>query len=406
VRIIDRARQIARWGRAAYPTWFVFLAHFGILSALMWTDHQALAATYLLASLFLLPAGSYFYSRKAAGPVQDEPRRRQLAAVRVVTIGALLGAASVTVSAIVAVLATPTGPLGTLILVVLRLAFLPFVIGGMMLGWRRLHTGKLVLWLRRFHGAPLRGASFPSLLGAACVGLATPVTLQDDQYSYSFQAGYYRSSRSFLMLYLALPFIGIMIAVPLVLLMPDLPGSTLPIAVFLICFGIALPVWMIRQYRAKGVLRLKQPNPQTELRALLDSLRRDKRRVPGVGGLVVISVPDDHWRDAVVMTLEQSALVVIDVTELSENLTWELSTATAMLPIEKVLISCARSDRESAAECGDRIRRALTLVVGPELASKVRLFFYPDALGKSRFFVPARQPALELQGLVQESLAG
>jgi len=154
-----------------------------------------------------------------------------------------------------------------------------------------------------------------------------------------------------------------------------------------------------------GVLRLKHPDVDAKLRRLLQSLRRDKRHVPGVGGLVVISVPDDDWRNAVHMTLEQSSVVVIDVTELSENLTWELSTATALLPIEKVLMACARTDRESAAECEQRIRQALGTVVGRDLASKVRVFFYPDTLGKSRLLIPARQCALELQALLQESLA-
>ena len=406
MRIIDRLQQIARWVRTAYPMWFVLFPHFGILFVLMWKD-QEIATTYLLVSLFLLPAFSYFYGRKAIGAPRDDLRRRHIAAARVLTIAGLLGATSLTVPALFALLGSSPGPVGRMVMTLMALSFLPIVVVGFMLASRRLHTGKLVLWLRRFHGAPLRGAaSFPALLGAACSGLATPVTLQDDQYSYSFQAGQYRSQRSFLIMFLALPFIVVVVSLPWLLLTSDVRGSALPAAlIFFTGFGIALPLWMFRQHRSKGALRLKPPNVEAELHALLHSLRHDRRSVPGVGGLVVIGVPDDDWRTAVLMTLEQSALVVVDVTELSDNLTWELSTATAMLPVEKILIACARSDRESPAECGARVRQGLTTAVGPELASKVRLFFYPDALGKSRLYVPDRQCALELHALVLESLS-
>jgi hypothetical protein len=88
------------------------------------------------------------------------------------------------------------------------------------------------------------------------------------------------------------------VSLPLSLLPRDLPGSVLPEALILLtCFGVALPAWMFRRYRSMGVLRLSNRPWMPSLRALLHSLCLDRRRVPGVGGLVVIGVPDDDWRN-------------------------------------------------------------------------------------------------------------
>ena len=230
--------------------------------------------------------------------------------------------------------------------------------GGPKLAVRRLHTGNLVLWLRRFHGRPIRGISFPAVLGLACGGLAIPVTLQDDQYRYSLQAGHYRSLslRFFLLMNLGLPFLVIAFVLLFFLIQLFASPSTkdalmLGATLILVPGSVALLVLMVRRRRSLGVFRLRQTNLDTELRALLHSLRSDSRRVPGFDGLVVIKVPDESWRTAVLITLEQCALVVIDVTELNDNLTWELSAAVTRLSPDKIVIACAMSDRESEAEC-------------------------------------------------------
>jgi hypothetical protein len=58
---------------------------------------------------------------------------------------------------------------------------------------RWLHSGKIVLWLRGFHGEPVKGVNFPVILGAACSGQAIPVTLQDDTYSHCPTVGLFRA---------------------------------------------------------------------------------------------------------------------------------------------------------------------------------------------------------------------
>jgi hypothetical protein len=154
-----------------------------------------------------------------------------------------------------------------------------------------------------------------------------------------------------------------------------------------------------------GVFRLKHTNLDIELRALLHRLRSDNRRVPGWDGLVVIKVPDESWRAAVLITLEQCALVVIDVTELNDNLTWELSAAVTRLSPDKIVLAYAMSDRESEAECRKTIQHSLVEVVGPELASRFPVFVYPNALGKSRLFLLHQQFVHVLHTILRDRLS-
>ena len=402
MRLGEKARAV--W--ALYRVQLITGVGCSVLAVLFGTGHNLIGAALLIGSVYALLAYSYLHTRKAAkaSALRGDLRRRQMSAARIAIVTLLVMAIALSVGPVLAVAGVSPGPLGTWILCLVGLTpFTAFVLG-QKLAARRLHTRHLILWLRRFHGGPIRGISFPTILGLACSGLALPITLQDDQYAYSFEAGRYRSLRFF---DIVAPLIGFTIvggsvfflSVAFYSVNPGIPG--------LIVFsfiGVALIVWLVRRQRSLGVLPLASTNLDSHLRALLGSLREDPRRVPGIGGLVVIKVPDECWREAVLVTLERCALVIIDVTELSDSLKWELSASVNALPTDRIILACAIGEMDDESERRKSIQQTITEVVGPELGATLDVFFYPEALGKSRLFVPRTTFGHTLQTILQDRL--
>jgi hypothetical protein len=124
-----------------------------------------------------------------------------------------------------------------------------------------------------------------------------------------------------------------------------------------------------------------------------------------MAGVIVIGVPDESWRKAVLMTMARCALVIIDLSDPSENLEWELSTAVTTLSPERVVIACARTDQQSEDVARHFMGQTLLRAVAPELVSRLRVFSYPEGLGKSRLFVPQDPFVNELHIILQKILS-
>ena len=313
---------------------------------------------------------------------------------------------AISVNLVVATTRVSPGPVEMAILCVLGLTPGIAIVIGQRLAARHLHTRNLILWLRRFHGGPLRGISFPAVLGLACAGLAIPITLQDDRYAYSIDAGRYRSLRFF---EIVVPIVVATIVLSSFFFLidgfyPRNPARWRVIFLGFIFVGFPYMVWMARRERSLGVLQLTSTNLAGQIRALLGRLCKDRRRVPGLGGIVVIKVPDECWREAVLVTLERCALVIIDVTELSDSLKWELSASVDALTAHRIILACAIGEMDVESDRTKVIQQAMTEVVGPELAATLEVFYYPEGLGKSRLFVPQTKIADALQAILRDRL--
>jgi hypothetical protein len=374
---------------------------------LSFTDYNRIVPVYLAVYLFAGGVYSLFHSKRAAARIRPDLRRKGLSAARIMNISLFVACADLTLVMLFGIFVREPGPIGNVIGIIMALAFPCILMAGQLLAARRLHAGALVLWLRRFHGKPHRGVTFPAVLGMACAGLATPITLQDEQFSRSAELGTYRSLRTFMITLFAIPIVGLLLGLllylPLVLLdaSPAVVGPTLLVPIMVL--GVGVNVWLIRHRRKLGVFPFTQRNLDAALPAFLHGLRTKSSRVAGLGGVVVMKVPDESWRAAVLMTLEQTALAIIDLTDPTDNLAWELRAASKKLPLDRIIVACARTDQKSEESSREFIRQTLTQVLGSELVSRIRVLFYPEGLGKSRLFVPHKEFVAEMHTILQDT---
>jgi hypothetical protein len=272
---------------------------------------------------------------------------------------------------------------------------------------RRQQNSSLVFWLRGFRAGPLRAPGFPPVLRSACAGLSTPVTLQNDQYALSSEVGFYRNFAFHVTIFVAPLILGLLLCIPLYFLLRDVSAGALAITGLVLGpgLGIALGLLMKWRQRRTGIFRLTGENADTELAALLRKLAGARKWSPGVAGVAVITVPAAHWRSAVLKTLEQSVLVVIEVTDLTENLAWELAAAMMKLPPERIVIASAVKAQHSEESYREAIRQRIGNVAGQELAPRFPLFLYPESVDRSRLFLPRMKPGRTLQSLIQQRVS-
>jgi hypothetical protein len=194
----------------------------------------------------------------------------------------------------------------------------------------RLFRGRApILWLRRFRSYSGNAKPFEFFLFQACDCLGTPFTLQDQSYSYSPETG---------MGTVALLIPGF-ILVPLLLfeIFPDwLNGGNVSLAIavlFLALIGlyVGVPRWF-------GVKRVIDTGGGEQVAACVRKIQRG--RVSGFTSAVVLRCSQASWQTVVTRAHQLSALTVIDVTDLSENVLWELQTAVRLKDPRLVVLAC------------------------------------------------------------------
>ena len=188
-----------------------------------------------------------------------------------------------------------------------------------------------ILWLRKFRPRSLRGFKFETCLFDACNCLGTPFTIQDQSYSYS-------SAISMGLRAILLPAF-LVLALLAVQLAPNLlPGYgnqsvfyffALVIAGMVVLY-VSIPRWF-------GVKRVIDTGTGEQLNAQIQKIKRG--HVAGVTAAVVLRCSPASWRTVVKKAQEFAALVVIDVTDLSENVLWELETAVSLKEPQMIVLA-------------------------------------------------------------------
>lgn len=272
--------------------------------------------------------------------------------------------------------AVKTAVLASLVFLPLLLLFLVaqnFVTRGF---WRVGGSGKVVLWLRRFHRRDLRRFPFGSLLSEAMSKLGTPVTIQDSTYSSTFNA---ILSKGTLAMFGAIGF-SVFISIMVVILCTGLFMALLgdlenrnDWSVGLL--GLSMPliaVWtFVRTIRRLGYKKLRQ---RTALVKTDDFCRR-VRAGCGAHALQIWRCGDTFWQDVVTRILEQSDAVVMDVTELGDNLMWEIGTLRSKVPAGRVILVCGAKDGELMCD-EEVLLEQLSLVLGDEYLSQTQRLVY------------------------------
>jgi hypothetical protein len=174
--------------------------------------------------------------------------------------------------------------------------------------------------------------------------------------------------------------------------------------VFAVVVVLAVIAFIVKARRRLGVRVLTESAFLSELKALLDKTLAERKAVPGLGGILVIRVPEPCWRDAVLEVLSRSAVAIVDVSELTPNLAWELTAALQKLPPEKIIL--AYRAPETGDRCSDPgLLSSITDLVGETTLAKLKLLPYPEALGKRRFYLPGRNFTDDFGLTIQKCLA-
>jgi hypothetical protein len=236
----------------------------------------------------------------------------------------------------------------------------------------------VVLWFRRFHTGMVRRTKFNRLLSGAVRGIGASVSIQDSSFRYSYQM---RGGLLLLLVVLIVPSLfvcgvfGILILLPLAekLNLPDRVVGPVILGVTLVLFAVT--IWAVFRYvRTRAYVPLRPDNWLPGLdKILLDIARRKGLRI----GTVLVKCGDAFWQQAVERDLSKATAAIVDVTEMSENVFWELQTVLRHLP-PAALILAFPADGQTPDALPDAIKSSLARFGDPGIFVECPLFGYPS----------------------------
>ena len=242
---------------------------------------------------------------------------------------------------------------------------------------------KLVLWLRRFHVRRSRVMLFEQLLVGACTGFGFPLTVQDSTFKRSLAMSAIKMqilstplilafAVAAYVMYRGLLFV-IGLAFPALLSSPGSLG---------VVFWLTVGVWVLGcvwagvfGYRRLGYVLLKPATAREQTLQLIRKIQK-RRGWQSDAGVFVIHCDDSFWREIVQLCMACASATVIDVTELSENVIWELETAFRLVAPESIILACG-VDEGASKELPDQVREQLLAHLPLPSFARAQTFFYP-----------------------------
>jgi hypothetical protein len=258
----------------------------------------------------------------------------------------------------------------------------------------------IVLWLRKFHQFGPRRTPFHLILRRATEGFALPVAVRDTRFSSNL-------GRGLVSLLIVMPFvvIGIWLLFSLVFFLvayrtSGMPGGIIFSYLIAAC-AAALGTWPVYELvKRRGVAVLVGADAGEATSQRLGLLETSRRAY--AGGAYVIKTDDEHWQDVVEVSIKRASAVIVDVTEVSSNVLWEIETALQRKGPEALILAWGMnvprpfpyaSFRESPEELPQWVRE-----MGPAAPGLFRAqwFRYPLHCGKSANRVLTSQLRLAL----------
>jgi len=231
--------------------------------------------------------------------------------------------------------------------------------------------GHLVVWLRRFHKRERGGLRFRYFLSTACNGVGLPITIQDS----SFRSSSLWAFAQFI------PYYPVLILLVGVFVVGVVWGErysdrSLLDALFLV-YGVSVLLTIVLIWRRLGHKTLRASNARQWILNLVQNIRTGRGRYDDV---VVVKCGDDFWRDTVSTALENADAVIVDVTEPSETIVWELQTALRRMRQECILLACA-ANTNTTNQLPTHVNLKLQSVIDEPTLNKMPRFFYPSSRG-------------------------
>jgi hypothetical protein len=256
---------------------------------------------------------------------------------------------------------------------------------------------RLVLWLRRFHVRHPRGVHFERLLWGACAVLSFPLTVQDSTIKRS-------SEMAISKLNLFSPLLLIVSAVATVIFYDVIGRPDEHIVLMLLFFGVLYLSLSWLAYLKLGCINLSPANARKKTLRLIRKIQT--RNGWHIGGSFVLRCGDSFWRETIELLLNSASVAVIDVTEISDNVIWELETARRLIGSESIVVAYGVAEG-AAKEIPLAQLEQLSGRLGSEWLARAQPFFYPlgrNQLGKSGWGT-RRDLVRELQARVASGIA-
>jgi len=240
---------------------------------------------------------------------------------------------------------------------------------------------RFVLWLRHFQERDPRQLRLGALM-FMCSDLFIPITLRDRSFGRSIGSAYFRLGGRALFLVATVvmplfPLTALLLFVVLAWL--DLLSDKAILPMVVLAFVLALfpvTVYLSAKWKSLGLpgwYRLSVDSPTSQAASILDrTLQRDYPFADSV----VIQCPDEAWREVVEFVVDRASVVLIDVSEPTDNLMWEMETVFARKSPAEVIVTCGTRDG-AWHELPGSVHEKLERILGMDEFSRLRVFYYP-----------------------------
>jgi hypothetical protein len=201
-------------------------------------------------------------------------------------------------------------------------------------------------------------------LSTASSGFGFPLTVQDSVFRRSIEIGL---SGLYVLFFL-------MLAVMFVALLAvrsyfEDRESLALLLFFAVPMAVCLPF-----YLRHSVIDLKADNARKKVLQLIQKIER--KRGWHTDGIFLIRCGRSFWREVIELCVTSAAVVVIDVTELSENVIWELQTALRLVGPGSIVLAYG-VEAGAAKELPGQRREELTSGTDGEWFGLAKVFLYP-----------------------------
>jgi len=256
---------------------------------------------------------------------------------------------------------------------------------GLYVYYRKMRRDKVIMWLRRFGRDPETDIKFYKILGNACWGIGVPVTVQDSMYRTSILNAFSKTvwfipftMFGFILWFGFILYLVLYVGSQLVgeeFVYNNMSGGPFWLFVVLLLFSVstfvALCYFFIRPF---GFARLSVNSAVEKATKIIKKIHA-RTLTQGPHGVVILKCENSFWQDIVRLVLREADVVVVDVTDVTANILWEITTAFEFVSANKIILVYG-SDCGVPETIPEGILKNIEAAVGKEKMQGYKSFIY------------------------------